>query len=556
MADHQSARTAMSAAGREVWRESPADLWGPGLYAAEVVEIHGALDVAAFEEALAQVVRESDALRVRLPGSDAGTEGPPVLQFADSLPLPLVDVSAEPDPVAAAEEWIRAQLARSARPAGNAASAQALIRISAHRFHWFHRHHRSVLDGFGCSLITRRVAEVYTARAEGWPPADSALVSPAALLAEEAEYRASDDRGRDLAFWREYVAGRTEPVTLAEETVPEAVGSGAPAEPSLPVVLTTADTDRVRAAARYSGTSSRAVLLAAVAAYTHRLSGGTDLVLGLPVDGRPSRVSQRVPDAAEDIAALRLTVRPGTGFGQLVQRAAQESRRVSARQRLRHEELCQELGLPGTRPRLYGPVADIRGPGPEIRFGALPAVARRVGHEPVQDLRVVIDEHPGDRRLRIAFLGAPGRYAADELTVHGQRFGRLLSAAVAAPGRPVGSFDLLDAGQRATVRGWTGALEQRPQQGTLTELLETAAARHPDAIAVRDRTTRLTYGELHERANRLAHLLIRRGPDPSRWWGCCCPGRPRRSSRCWRCSRPAPRICRSTPPTRRSDSGS
>ncbi|WP_326812877.1 amino acid adenylation domain-containing protein [Streptomyces scopuliridis] len=523
MADHQSARTAMSAAGREVWRESPADLWGPGLYAAEVVEIHGALDVAAFEEALAQVVRESDALRVRLPGSDAGTEGPPVLQFADSLPLPLVDVSAEPDPVAAAEEWIRAQLARSARPAGNAASAQALIRISAHRFHWFHRHHRSVLDGFGCSLITRRVAEVYTARAEGWPPADSALVSPAALLAEEAEYRASDDRGRDLAFWREYVAGRTEPVTLAEETVPEAVGSGAPAEPSLPVVLTTADTDRVRAAARYSGTSSRAVLLAAVAAYTHRLSGGTDLVLGLPVDGRPSRVSQRVPDAAEDIAALRLTVRPGTGFGQLVQRAAQESRRVSARQRLRHEELCQELGLPGTRPRLYGPVADIRGPGPEIRFGALPAVARRVGHEPVQDLRVVIDEHPGDRRLRIAFLGAPGRYAADELTVHGQRFGRLLSAAVAAPGRPVGSFDLLDAGQRATVRGWTGALEQRPQQGTLTELLETAAARHPDAIAVRDRTTRLTYGELHERANRLAHLLIRRGAGPEQVVGLLLP---------------------------------
>ncbi|MEV4970315.1 amino acid adenylation domain-containing protein [Streptomyces scopuliridis] len=523
MADQQSVRTAMSAAGREVWRGSSAGPWGPGLSVAEVVEIHGALDVTAFEKALARVVQESDALRVRLPGSGPGTEGPSVLELADSLPLPLVDLSAEPDPVAAAEEWVRSQLARSARPAGNAASAQALIRLSARRFHWFHRHHRSVLDGFGCSLITRRVAEVYTARAEGSPPGDSALVSPAALLAEEAEYHASEDHGRDLAFWREYVAGRTEPVTLAGESAPDAVGAGAPAEPSLPTVLTTADTDRVRAAARYSGTPPRAVLLAAVAAYTHRLSGGTDLVLGLPVDGRPSRVSQRVPGAAEDIAALRLTVRPGSGFGQLAQRAAQESRRVRARQRLRHEELCRELGVPGTRPRLYGPVADVRGPGPEIRFGALPALVRRVGHEPVQDLRVVIDEHPGDSRLRIAFLGAPGRYAADELTAHGERFGRLLSAAVAAPGRPVGSFDLLDAGRRATVRGWTGALEQRPQQGTLTELLETAAARHPDAVAVRDRTTRLTYGELHERANRLAHLLIRRGAGPEQVVGLLLP---------------------------------
>ncbi|MFE9885090.1 amino acid adenylation domain-containing protein [Streptomyces scopuliridis] len=524
MADHQSAHTAMSAAGREVRRESPAGPWAPGLYVAEVVEIHGALDVTAFEKALAQVVQESDALRVRLPGGDPGTRGPAALESADSLPLPLVDVSAEPDPVTAAEEWIRAQLARSARPAGNAASAQALIRLSAHRFHWFHRHHRSVLDGFGCSLITRRVAEVYTGRAEGWPPQDSrdaALLSPAVLLAEEAEYRASDDHGRDLTFWREYVAGRTEPVILAEESARDAVG--APAEPPLPVVLTTADTDRVRAAARYSGTAPRAVLLAAVAAYTHRLSGATDLVLGLPVDGRPSRVSRRVPGAAEDIAALRLTVRPGTGFGPLVQRAAQESRRVRAHQRLRHDELCRELGLPGTRPRLYGPVADIRTPGPEIRFGALPAVVRRVGHEPVQDLRVVIDEQPEDSRLRIAFQGAPGRYTAAELAAHGQRFGRLLSAAAAAPGRPVGSFDLLDAGQRATVRGWTGKAEQRPRPGTLTELLETAAARHPDAIAVRDRTTRLTYGELHERANRLAHLLIRRGAGPEQVVGLLLP---------------------------------
>ncbi|MFE4643902.1 amino acid adenylation domain-containing protein, partial [Streptomyces sp. NPDC056730] len=528
MADHQSVRTTLSAAGREVWRHSSADPTDPGLYVAEVVEIHGALDVTAFEKALAQVVQESDALRLRLPESGPDTRGAPALESADSLPLPLVDVSAEPDPVAAAEEWIRARLTRSARPAGNAASAQALIRLSAHRFHWFHRHHRAVLDGFGCSLITRRVAEVYTARAEGRPPQDSALVSPAVLLTEEAEYRASDDYGRDLAFWREYVAGLTEPVTLAEETAPGAVSpagasAGAPGEPGLPFVLTTADTDRVRAAARYSGTPSRAVLLAAVAAYTHRLSGGTDLVLGLPVDGRPSRVSQRVPGAAEDIAALRLTVRPGTGFGQLAQRAAQESRRVRARRRLRHEELCRELGLPGSSPRLYGPVADIRTPGPEIRFGALPAVTRRVGHEPVQDLRVVIDELPGESRLRITFEGAPGRYTAAQLASHGQRFGRLLSAAAAAPGLPVGTFDLLDTGLRATLRGWTGAVERRPQQGTLTELLETAAARHPEAIAVRDRTTRLTYRELHERANRLARLLIRRGAGPERVVGLLLP---------------------------------
>ncbi|WP_338932443.1 amino acid adenylation domain-containing protein [Streptomyces netropsis] len=514
MADHQSRHVTMSAAGLEAWRESRDTPGGPGRYVAEVVEIHGPLDTAVFEDAAAQVAREADALRLRF-AANTRAEDPPALETADGLPLTVVDLGAEPDPGAAAEEWVRAELARAPRPEG-AASAQALLRLSPDRFHWFHRHHRAVVDGHSCSLITRRVAEVYTARVEGRSPQEGALAPPTRLAEEEAAYRESDAHGRDLAFWRERFADRPEPVTLAQDTTDAVDG------PSRPVVLTATDTDRVHAAARYSGTRPGAVLLAAVAAYTHRMTGATDVVLGLPVDGRPSGAARRAPGAAEDIAALRLTVRPGTCFAALVGQVTEESRRVRSHQRLRHSELCRELGLPGDGPRLYGPVVDVRAPGPRIRFGALTAVVRRVGPEPVRDLRIVIDEDPADRRLRVVFHGAPGRCNPAELAAHGRRFRRLLSAAVAAPGRPVSAFELLDPDELAAVRSWTRA-DERTTTGTLTALLESAAARHPEAVAVKDRTRSLTYGELHERANRLAHLLIGRGAGPERTVGLLLP---------------------------------
>ncbi|MFC7534640.1 amino acid adenylation domain-containing protein, partial [Actinoplanes sp. GCM10030250] len=51
---------------------------------------------------------------------------------------------------------------------------------------------------------------------------------------------------------------------------------------------------------------------------------------------------------------------------------------------------------------------------------------------------------------------------------------------------------------------------------TLTDRFEQQVVRSPDAIAVSHDNVRLTYRELDERANRLAHLLIARGVGPER----------------------------------------
>ena len=57
----------------------------------------------------------------------------------------------------------------------------------------------------------------------------------------------------------------------------------------------------------------------------------------------------------------------------------------------------------------------------------------------------------------------------------------------------------------------------------------------------------MTYRELDEAANRVAHLLAREGAGPGEILSrCCFRGRPRPSSRYWACSRPGRPTCRST----------
>ncbi|MFD3919673.1 amino acid adenylation domain-containing protein [Streptomyces sp. NPDC058595] len=472
---------------------------------AEAVDIHGPVDVTLLQDAIRQVTGEAQAVRLR---ADGGAGGRTEFTDGGSVPLTMVDLADEADPAAALDAWLREETAPGK---GTSRSSQTLIRLADDRFTWFHGHPRSVLDTYGCALVSRRAAEVYTLLVAGRSVAGGALAPLARLTEAEAAYRASTAPEADTAFWRERLAGLT----------PTGVSAGAPgtARMSAALPLPSADTERVRAAARYCGAHPRAVLIAAVAAHLHRTTGTTDVVVGLPVDGRFERALQRVPGAAEDIAALRLDVRPGTPFADLVRQVARESRRVRRHQRLRHTEVCRALDPAGTGETLYAAIADVREAPPALRFGDHPAFGRRPAGLPSAAPRYLLDEDP-DGVLRVAVLHSGTGTDLDDRV---RDLRDLLVAAVSAPGHTLAALGTPSAGERPDAVTPAPATTGRTDHDTLTSVLDEAARRAPDAVAVRDRTGQLTYRQLHERANKLARLLISRGAGPERLVGLLLP---------------------------------
>jgi amino acid adenylation domain-containing protein len=85
---------------------------------------------------------------------------------------------------------------------------------------------------------------------------------------------------------------------------------------------------------------------------------------------------------------------------------------------------------------------------------------------------------------------------------------QLLAAALAAPGTPVQHLDYLSKSDKHQLRAvFNAPLAPQPSGHTLTELFEEQAGAVPGRVAVVAGDTRLTYGQLNERANRLAHCL-------------------------------------------------
>ncbi|HYR09422.1 MAG TPA: amino acid adenylation domain-containing protein, partial [Longimicrobium sp.] len=98
----------------------------------------------------------------------------------------------------------------------------------------------------------------------------------------------------------------------------------------------------------------------------------------------------------------------------------------------------------------------------------------------------------------------------------------LVEALEVAPGRAIGSLDVLPEAERALVlEEWNRTEAEYPADRCIHELFEARAARTPDAVALVHEAESLTYAELNARANRLAHHLIRLGVGPEVRAGVC-----------------------------------
>ncbi|MER7757361.1 non-ribosomal peptide synthase/polyketide synthase, partial [Kitasatospora sp. NPDC097643] len=503
----------LTAAQREIWlAEQRSRTPIPGYRVGECLEIHGPVDRELFETALRRVVGEVDALHVTF--VDDG-EGPrQVLRESWDWAPAHLDLSGEPDPRAAAVEWMERDLLRPLDLARDPLFGHALIKASPTEFLWYLNYHHVVLDAISSSMLRQRVGEVYSALAGGGTVPPCPFGSLRDLVDSDAAYRASADFAADRAYWTGRFVDLPAPTRLA----------AAPAtDPHRPLRLAEEldlrRPDALRAAAGRAGVRWSRLVVAATALYAHRLTGTRDVVLALPVTARrgADRDLMTVPGTMSNVVPLRLTVRPDMRWGELVAQAAREVEAAVAHERYRSEDLLRDLGAPGGIGTAFPLIVNIMAFNSRPSFAGHPASVHHFVSGSTTDLAVwVFDYRDGNPPL-LRLHGSPEAYGDDDLAAHQQRLLALFDAvADCDPDQAVGRIDLLTAEEHREVAALgTGPVAQVPA-ASLPELFREHVRATPDLVALVSGDVSLTYAELDERANRLAHALIARGAGPER----------------------------------------
>jgi len=383
--------------------------------------------------------------------------------------------------------------------------------------------HHIVSDGWSLGVLLRELSALYGAYREGRP---SPLPEPPLQYAAYARWQRERLRGaeleRQLAYWRERLAGAPALLELPTDHPRPAVEThrGASASAELPGELA----ERLWAMGRAQGVTPFMVLLAAFQLLLAKYAGVEDVVVGTPVAGRMRVDVEELIGFFANTLVVRADLRGDLSFGELLRRVRAATLGAYDHQDLPFEKLVAELrperslGHSPVFQVMFSVDADVP---PELH---LPGIA--VAPVPVERTFA---------RLDLSLLVAKGadawsmraQYRADlfEPETIARMLGhlrRVLEQVAADPGVRLSAVELAGPEERRRVlEEWNPAAVERGADRYIHDLVDEQAARTPGAVAVVFGDASLTWRELVERANRLAHHLARRGAGPEARVGIC-----------------------------------
>jgi amino acid adenylation domain-containing protein len=500
---------------------------------ATAFRISGRLDVEALGAALADVVARQESLRTLFPA----VEGIPqqVVVPAEQADLGWQIVDASGWPAERLGEAIGAVVRHTFDLATEIPLRARLFRLGDDEHVLVAVVHHIAADGWSISPLVRDLGVAYASRCAGQAPGWAPLAVQYAdytLWQREILGDLEDPHSRitaQLAYWEQTLAGMPERLQLPTDRPypPVADYRGATVAVDWPAEL---QQQVARVAGEHNATSFM-VVQAALAVLLGKISASPDVAVGFPIAGRGDPALEELVGVFINTLVLRVDLAGDPSVGELLAQVRQRSLAAYQHQDVPFEVLVERLNP--TRSLTHHPLIQVM-----LAWQNLPgqntdaAAALALG-----DLQVTpVPADTQTARMDLTFslverwngAGEPAGISGavefrtdvfDPASIEGliERLQRVLVAVTADPARRLSSMDLLDAAEHARLDGWCNrAVLTRPAPTpvSIPVLFAAQVARTPEAVALTCEGRSMTYRELDEAANRLAHLLAGHGVGP------------------------------------------
>ncbi|WP_278973153.1 non-ribosomal peptide synthetase, partial [Planktothrix agardhii] len=282
-------------------------------------------------------------------------------------------------------------------------------------------------------------------------------------------------------------------------------------------------TQQLKKLSQESGSTLFMTLLAGFAVLLSRYSGQTDLVIGSPIANRNRTEIEKLIGFFVNSLVLRFDLSQEPTFEDFLAQVKQTTQNAYDHQDLPFEMLVEELQIERHLDR--NPLIQI-----VFALQNAPSSPWDFPDVKIEDMQSGLDSVRVDLELYLwdvpEGLGGFCSYNKDlfdaetivRMMTH---FKTLLAAIVANPQQPVALLPLLTPPEHQLLEEWNETKADYSYNKCIHQLVEEQAERTPDAIAVVFENQQLTYAQLNNRANQLAHYLRSLGVETEVIVGLC-----------------------------------
>ncbi|MGK8524868.1 amino acid adenylation domain-containing protein [Nocardia asteroides] len=486
-----------------------------------VIRLKGELDLNALRRACELVIARHESLRTKFPM----TEGTPhqVTIPVEEVPAALTAVTVEAEHLM---ERVLATVSASFDVTQEPPLRMELIRLDEYEHVLVIAVHHICADGQSMLPLARDVAVAYQASKHGTDPLWPALAVQYAdytlwqrdVLGDEHD--PGSVMSQQLRFWKDTLAGLPELLELPTDRPRPPVASmrGRTVDFEISASLQ----ERIGAIARAANATVFMVMHAALAVLLSRSARVDDVAVGTPVAGRGERELDDLIGMFVNTLVLRSRVSPRQSFADLLAATRESDLAAFAHADVPFEQVVEALNPPRSTAHLplYQVTLDVQ----KLSKAALELPGLTVelvdnGFEPAQaDLNLTFVEHSGADGLPDGIRGrltyATDLFVEATMTRFARAYVRILEEVTADPAVAVGDIDLVDPAQRRELLDAAGEAGVAVADTTLAEMFSAQVLARPDAVAVRDGASQLTYAELDRRAAAVAARLTELGVGP------------------------------------------
>jgi amino acid adenylation domain-containing protein len=482
----------------------------PALYLIPTaLELHGSLDRDAVRRSIEALMRRHEVLRTVFREIDGDVRAHRLETWPERLHWRDLEQVAAPE-----AELAQAIAAACAEPIE--LEREPMLRVHAFRL-GPQRHvlllllHHIAGDAQSMAVLTREFAQAYAACLDGGEPDWAPLPLQYADYAHWQRER-RDAGGLDASrdWWVQRLDGLAPLHSLVTDHArPERLGN---AGARLSVRLDAQERAAVQGLAQAHDATVFVVLQAAFALLLKRHGDHADVAFATPVAGREHRELQPLVGFFVNTLAMRHQVDETCSVGEWLAQVKRTTLDAFAHQALPFDQLIEAVRP--ARSLSHAPLLQImlsyqrregdglRLPGLDVRPWPLPQAGSK--------FELSLDALDSDDGIELSLEYNTELFAPARIGAMAAQLRQLLAQMCAGSDAPLSALDMLDLAQRQTLRGWEGEVQLRGERPVLCEIAE-RAERAPDAVALIDGASSLTYRELLQRVATTAAALAAHG---------------------------------------------
>jgi amino acid adenylation domain-containing protein len=476
--------------------------------------LQGQLNQQALQQSLNEIVRRHEVLRtnfktiagrpIQIISSDA-TFSLPVIDLSDlSADLQAVQIEQLGQTEAQQPFNLQTDLMMRAK----------LLRLGEQEYVTLLTIHHIASDGWSIGVFVQELSTLYQAFCTGQLPSLPELpIQYADFAAWQRRWLVEDVLESQLAYWRQHLEGTPALLELPTDHRRPAVQSFRGANYTFEI--SPEQSAALKSLSQEQGCTLFMTLLAAFKTLLYRYTGNEDIVVGSPIANRNRTEIERLIGFFVNTLVLRSKLEGNLTFEELLGRVREVALGAYSHQDLPFDVLVEELQP--QRSLSYTPLFQVmfvlqNAPMSEIELSGLNLSLLENDNGTAKfDLTLFMEETASG--LVGTFEYSTDLFEADTIHRMAEHLQTLLSGIVTDPQQYLWELPLLTGAEKTQLVKWNDTQAEYPQTQCIHQLFAAQVERTPDAVAVvfEDVETRyiasLTYQELNQRANQLAHYL-------------------------------------------------